>query len=336
MPDHLTSRVRRLNCAVLLGAALAGCSTNSTTSSSTAQLGASPAAKTGLNEMHSRGFGAVSSHRAASPGWMAPDAKRKKKKKTLIYWGSFDASTIDVFTAKGTDPPQKGQITTGLSNPERLFVDKSLNVYATNLGNNTITAYKRGVGSPFITISNGVNSPTGLTVDAEGTVYCANVGNQTITEYPKGKTSPSLTIDAFAEYLAIDGQDNLYASEGYNVYKYPPGSTSGTDLNLNIGSPGALEVDKSGNIIIIDESTGGIDVFQAGQTQPSKEIPVTAGYPFALSLNKKETQVYVSVEVSGGFIVQTLGYPKGTSLTTKISSKTYGEWPIAVSPDTVL
>ncbi len=335
MPYIPASLARRSGCAVLLAAALAGCSANSTTPSSNAQLGTSPSAGTRLNELHSRGFGTIANRHAASSGWIAPDAK-KKKKKTLIYWGSFDASTIDIFSAKGTNPPQKGQITTGLSNPERLFVDKSLNVYATNLGNNTITAYKRGATSPFLTISDGVNTPTGLTVDGAGTVYCANVGNSTITEYPKGQTSPSLTIDAFAEYLAADAKNNLYASGATNVYKYPPGSTSGTDLNLNIGSPGALEVDKNGNIVIIDEATGGIDIFPKGQTQPSAQIPVTAGYPYALSLNKKETQVYVSVEVYGGFIVQTLPYPKGTTLTTKISGTNYGEWPIAVSPDAAL
>jgi hypothetical protein len=328
-------QARRFGLTVLLGAAVAGCSTNATTPPGSAQPGTSPAGSVQRSMTLSRGQGTISSHQAQSPGWIAPDARRKKKK-PLIYWGSFDASTIDIFSAKGTDPPLKGQITTGLSNPERLFVDKARAVYATNLGNNTITAYKQGATSPFLTISDGVNTPTGLTVDAQGTVYCANVGNDTITEYPKGQTSPSLTVDAFAEYLAVDANDNLYASEGTNVYKFAPGSTSGTDLNLNIGSPGALEVDKNGNIIIIDESTGGIDVFPAGKTQPSQQVPVTSGYPFAISLNKAETQVYVSVEVTGGFIVQTLPYPKGTALTTKISGITYGEWPIAVSPDAAL
>ncbi|MGA8575283.1 MAG: hypothetical protein WB609_06260 [Candidatus Cybelea sp.] len=334
MPYYLPSRARRFGCAVLLGAAVAGCSMNSSsTPSSNAALGTSPAASLRRSELLSRGFGTVSSHRAQSSGWIAPDAK--KKKKALIYWGSYDASTIDVFSAKGTDPPEKGQITTGLSNPERLFVDKSLNVYATNLGNNTITAYKRGATTPFLTISDGVSTPTGLTVDAAGTVYCANVGNDTITEYSKGQTSPSLTIPTFAEYLAVDAQDNLYAS-GSAVYQFAPGSTTGKNLNLNISSPGALEVDKSGNIIAIDEGANSIDVFPAGQTQPSKKVSVTAGSAFALTLNKSETVLYASVEVSGGFIVQQLDYPNGTSLTTKISGTTYGEWPIAVSPDSVL
>jgi hypothetical protein len=269
------------------------------------------------------------------PGRISPDLRRRKP--ALIYWGSFFSSVIYIFSAKGTNPPVKGTITTGVSNPQRLFVDAASNVYATNAGNNTITAYKRGASMPFLTISNSVTNPTGLTVDAAGTVYCANFGANTITEYPKGKNSPSLTIPITSpEYLAIDTSDNLYVSSGNGVTEFPPGSTNGQNLGLTIGSPGALEVDKAGNIIIIDTSANTIDVFPAGQTTPSKEIAVTAGSPFELSLNKAETTVYASVQVTGGFIVQVLAYPNGTKLANKITALTDGEWAITVSPDAVL
>jgi hypothetical protein len=113
-------------------------------------------------------------------------------------------------------------------------------------------------------------------------------------------------------------------------------STTGKNLGLSIGSPGALEVAKSGNIIVIDAAANTIDVFPAGQTTPSKQIAVTAGSPFALSLNKAETAVYASVEVSGGFIVQDVAYPNGTTMANKITTITDGDWPIAVSPDAAL
>jgi hypothetical protein len=316
---------------VLVAAVLAGCSANTAVAPSSATAATSTVTR---DQQLSRGFGRVASRQARVSGWMTPD--KKKKPKPLMYWGSYDSNTIDIFSAKGTNPPLKGQITAGLSNPERLFVDKKLNVYATNIGNDTITAYKPGATSPFLTISNAVNSPTGLTVDSAGTVYCANVGNDTITEYPKGQTSPSVTIPAFAEYLAIDSKDNLYASEASAVYEFAPGSTSGTNLNLSVTSPGAIEVDKSGNVILLDEASNEIDVFPAGKTQPSQSVPVTAGLPFGFSLSKNEKALYVSVLVSGGFIVQQLDYPNGNSLTTKLSGLSYGEWPIAVSPDAAL
>jgi len=258
---------------------------------------------------------------------MSPDAKKKKK---LIYWGNFDSSTITIYSAKGVNGKQVGQITTGLSEPERLFVDKQGSVYATNVGNNTITGYEAGQTSPFITISNGVSTPTGLTVDAAGTIYCANVGNDTITVYPKGQTSPSLTIPYFAEYLATDAQDNLYAA-GTAVEEFAPGSTTGKDLGLP-HYPGALEVDRAGNLIVLYGST--VEYFPAGQTSPSKEINIS-GSPFALSLSKNEKQLYVSVEAGTPFIIQSIAYPKGTSFSDKLTNNG-GDWPIAVSPDNAL
>ncbi|MBV9263235.1 MAG: hypothetical protein JO324_02865, partial [Candidatus Eremiobacteraeota bacterium] len=160
--------------AVALGALLAGCASGT--------LG--PPA----------GSGSVSQPHAAATranGWISPDARRRKKK-SLIYWANYDKSKIIIFSARGVNGKQKGVITAGLSNPQRLFVDAARNVYASNISNNTITAYHQGQISPFLTLSTGVSSPTGVTVDAGGTVYCANVGNNTITEYPLGQTTPSL------------------------------------------------------------------------------------------------------------------------------------------------
>ena len=330
----IASSASRLAVFSLLGALAAGCSNSGTSSMATVPNAASTQTAARRDALEAEGLIRPSAHAANTrSGWISPDAKRKKA--GLIYWGNFDTNTIDIFSAKGVNPKMKGQIMTGLSEPERLFVDAARNVYATNLGNNTITAYKRGATSPFLTISNGVSTPTGLTVDAAGTVYCANVGNDTVTEYPKGQVSPSLTLSVFGEYLAVDSADNLYVS-GTSVIEFAPGTTAGKTLTLSIGSPGALEVDKHGNIIILDSSSNTIDVFPAGQSTPSKQIAVTSGIPFALSLNKAESQVYVSVLVSGGFIVQSLAYPNGSTLKSKLTTLPDGDWPIAASPDAVL
>lgn len=321
---------RRLAAVSLLSALAAGCSASGTTPSSAGSAGADARALSQGLALHSTQARTASD----SKGWISPDAKRKKGK-NLIYWGNFYNNTITIYSSKGVNGKQKGVITTGLSEPERLFVDKQLNVYATNLGNSTITMYKPGQTSPSLTISDGVSTPTGLTVDAAGTVYCANVGNNTVTEYPKGQTSPSVTLSAAAEYLATDAQDNLYVSTGSEVLEFAKGSTSGQNLNLNIGSPEAIEVDHSGNLIVLDWSNSDIDVFPAGQTQPSKQITVTGGFPYAFSLSKNEKQLYVSVGITGGFSVQVLAYPNGTTLSNKLTTNA-GNWPIAVSPDNAL
>jgi serine/threonine-protein kinase len=270
---------------------------------------------------------------------MAPDVKGGALN---IYWGDYYKNTIAIYPRSGINPPEKGVITKGLSHPQRLFVDGALTVYATNAGNNTITAYKRHATKPSLKISTGVNDPTGLTVDAAGTVYCANVGNDTVTVYPKGQTTPSLTIPIAGapEYLAVDASGNLYVSylggpTGTGVMEFAPASSTGKDLGLDISGGGALEVDRSGNIILIDDYGLTIDVFAAGQTEPSKKIGVGGGEIFGLSLSEKERKVFVSVETGGWFIVQQLDYPGLTSPTTKLATGA-GNWPIAVSPDAAL
>ena len=322
---------RRLAAVSLLSALAAGCSASGTTpSSSNNTIGAAQGRSLSQNRALANGRSAHTQAARTSGDRISPDAS--KKKKALIYWGNYDTNTITIYSAKGTNGKEEGTITTGLSEPERLFVDAQGSVYATNIGNNTITAYKAGKTSPFLTISNGVDSPTGITVDHAGTVYCANVGNSTITVYPKGQTSPSETISAGAEYLATDANDNLYASTFDGVVKYAPGTTTGTNLGLSIGSTGdALEVDRSGNIIYLDGTT--IDYFPAGKTSPSKQIVISSGFPFALALTKNEKQLYVSNEVGSGFEIQTVAYPKGSSLTNKLTTNA-GDWPISVIPIT--
>lgn len=267
---------------------------------------------------------------------MSPAAKGAK---AAFYWGNFDDNNIDILSAKGT---VLGQITNGVSSPERLFVDKKRNLYASEAGANSITEYAPNSTTPSLTITDGVSTPTGLVVGGDGTVYVANVGADSVTEYPAGSVSPSLTVSlsVLPENLAVDKQNNLYiqylgGNNGSGVIEVPPGQTSGTDLGLTIGSAGALELDKKGNIIILDTSIPALDVFPPKATSPSKQIAITSGSPFELSLNKKESKLYVSVSSGLSFIVQDIKYPKGTSFSNDFTTSD-GDWPIAVSPDNAL
>src|SRR5579871_6149564 len=135
---------RRFAAVSLLSALAAGCSASGSTPSSAGASARTLSQGLMLDSTPARTA-------SQSRGWLSPDAKRKKGK-DLIYWGNFDNNTITIYSSKGVNGKEKGQITTGLSEPERLFVDKQLNVYATNPGNNTITAYKPGQTSPSLTI----------------------------------------------------------------------------------------------------------------------------------------------------------------------------------------
>ena len=279
-------------------------------------------------------------HGAAARGWLSPAARAGSH---VISSGSYDDSTITIYPWKGINPQPIGTITNGLTNPERLFVDKRHNLYASSEGSTTsIVMYKPGSSSPSLIITNGVDFPTGVTVGADGTVYSANTSSGTVTEYPKGKTSPSLTITLNSETpenLAVDSHNNLYiqyegGTMGSGVIEVPPGQTAGTDLNLVISSASALSVDKAGNIVIVDQGASTLDVFKPGKTTPSKTLAL-GNFPFEMSMNSAESKVYVSNSLGSTFEIQVVDYPRLKKAETKIDP-TAGEWPIAVAPDNAL
>lgn len=329
----------RLSYLMLLSTVAVGCSTNSSVwPSGNTQVAAPLRADVRRNALLSEGFGEESIQRTRASSWIAPEVSGGRLN---IYWGNYYSNTIAIYPRSGVNPPEKGVISKGLSHPQRLFVDTALDVYATNAGNNTITAYKPNAARPSLKISAGIDTPTGLAVDADGTVYCANVGNDSITVYRKGQTIAALTtpVPGSPEYLAIDGSHNLYVSYlggplGTGVMEFAPGSTSGRDLGLDVSGAGALEVDGSGNIVITNDYGLSIDVFASNQTEPSKVVSLGGGRAFGLSLSEKEHHLFVSVETPGTFVVDQLDYPNLTNLTTKLSSGA-GNWPIAAARDAV-
>jgi DNA-binding beta-propeller fold protein YncE len=300
-----------------LAIALAGCS----------GLGSAPTAGLDARSIDARDGG------TGSHAWLSPAAKDAKGR-GVIYWANYYENYVAIFSDKGTNGKEEGEITDGIAGPYALFVDKQRNLYVANLSGG-ITVYKPGQASPFFSITD-VSDPDGLTVDAAGTVYVSNFGSNTITEFPKGKTVPSLTIGGVQPtFLATDENDNLYAVVNGMVLEFAKGSTTGKDLGLDIYEPNALEIDRSGNIIAVDKSASAIDIFLAGKTQPSRQIAVTAGTPVALSLSRSEKELYVSVETGSNYIVQVLAYPNGSTLSNKLTTGA-DYWPIAVSPDNVL
>jgi hypothetical protein len=343
----LTTRISRSLAATGVAALLAACSGGTSVSPTTntpAGLGNIPMGV----DAHVRADLLAASGRSLPPGthgavsgdWLSAAAKAGSH---VIYSGSYSNSTVTIYPWAGTNPAPIGTISTGLTNPERLFVDKNLKLYTTDEGSPTsVVVYNPGKTTPSLIITNGVNFPTGITVGADGTVYCANTGNSTVTEYPKGKKNPSLTITLSGETpenLAVDGSNNLYiqylgGTLGSGVIKVPPGMTSGTDLNLVIGSASALSVDKAGNVVILDQGSSSLDVFPAGQTTPSKTLSLGA-FPFEMSMNKAETQVYVSNDLGSVFEIQIVGYPGLKKAKPKINP-TVGDWPLAVAPDNAL
>ena len=278
-----------------LGAALAACSTggSSTPVTSPAQIGGAhvPAALARITPnrtARARGV-PVTSH-----GWLSPRAQTGKN---LVYVASNNSSNgaVYVYPSSGQDQAPIGTIVSGVSQPAGIAVDKSSNLYVANLGSSTVTVYPPGQLSPSTTYTQGVSTPQGVSVGTDGTVYIANEtgspsGAGSVTEYTGGSTSPSATITQpgmYAFAVGLDASNNLYvswfdlSSYGIAIYKYAPGSTTGTNLNLDLPEyvfPAfGIAFDHSGNLVIAVESLNHnppkfIEFFPPGATEPSRKI----------------------------------------------------------------
>jgi NHL repeat len=217
--------------------------------------------------------------------------------KNLVYVASLagSAGAVYVFPAGGQSHPPVGAIVNGISLPAGIAVDGGGSLYVANTGNNTVTVYPPGQLSPTTTYTAGVNAPQGVAVGNDGTVYVANEtgspsGAGSVTEYPAGSTSPSATITQAGMYafaVGLDASNNLYvswfdlSSFGIQIYKYAPGSTQGTNLNLNLPEyvfpVFGIAFDSAGDLVIAIEQLDHnppkyIEVFAPGATQPKKKI----------------------------------------------------------------
>ncbi|MEO6991610.1 MAG: hypothetical protein ABI202_08850 [Candidatus Baltobacteraceae bacterium] len=287
-----------------------------------------------LEAFHPLSAGSPARHAKRGGGWLSPQAAGGSG---LLYVGDFGASVVTIYPRRGVNPSPIGQITDGISSPERLFVDANGSLYASVV--NAVTVYAKGTTSPSLTITNGISGPTGVTVDSAGTVYVSNTGTSTVTEYPAGATSPSVTlaIPGTPEDLCVDSQGNLYVGGFFGssggVLEFAPGSSTGTNLGIVVGDAGGIEVDRNGNLALDDLFGDAINLYNPGQTQPYRVISLD-GLPFELAMNKKQGQLYASVLVGSSFNIERVGYPDKNP-TAKLDNAGGAAWPVAVSPDNV-
>jgi sugar lactone lactonase YvrE len=167
--------------------------------------------------------------------------------------GAAVQASANVFVSSGQ----------GLNSPGSLAFDTSGNLYAANVGNNTITRYdSSGIygGTPFVTSSQGLSGPSGLAFDTSGNLYAANVGNSTITRYDSSGNyggTPFVTSSqglSGPSGLAFDTSGNLYAANAGNstITRYDSsGNYGGTPFvtsSQGLSGPLGLAFDTAGNL----------------------------------------------------------------------------------------
>ena len=172
---------------------------------------------------------------------------------------------------------RQGQVaaTLDVDGPAGLAADASHNLYVANVaGSNTLVYAPPYNGTPTTLTDPGFR-PNGVAVDAKGNVavtsYESNsYGFGSIAFYAKGATSPTKVILADSKfagdyYCAFDASGNLYLDSKNGSGPFEAGEVVGgiagkvvkplTTANL-LQYPGGVQVTKSGQIAILDQSNG--------------------------------------------------------------------------------
>jgi DNA-binding beta-propeller fold protein YncE len=275
---------------------------------------------------------------------MAPAAKSGRG---LLYVSDNADNLVDIFDVKGKNQQPIGQITDGIAQPNGLATDKDGNLYVANgylASTSSVTVYPPGSTSPSVTYTDGILYPVGVAVQRNGRLYVANFDGYDVTEYRKGSTSPDKTIpfqslegnDPFG--LALDAHDNLFvAALGYpdaQAYEIKRGSVSPQDLGIGwIQVMHGIAVDSQGDVLIVNQGAGAVDVFPPGSNTPSEIITDGLEQPILISLNQPQTKLYVADDgLSGNGTVRVYSYPAGQLINTITFPRFAAPVGVALSP----
>ena len=170
------------------------------------------------------------------------------------------------------------QLTTGLSRPTAVAVDKNGNLYVADAGNNRIVRYPQpftnaagggllpidlvigqkgpgtgsspneGTGTPSAkTISLGGNTifQSSLVFDAQGNLYVADAGNNRVLRFPVGQLAPN-TVEPNADLVL--GQFDFVSNKAVQTQ----GQTPAQQRKDGMAAPAGLAFDQTGRLYVCD------------------------------------------------------------------------------------
>jgi hypothetical protein len=264
-------------------------------------------------------------NRPAVRAWMAHDAAASGKR---VYVGNLGANSVDIFNLRGKNQQPVGTITSGINFPGGMTVDAKGNLYVANERESdslySVTIYAKGSTTPSNVITKDLSSPTDVAVATDGTIYVTNfneLDNGYVSVYPKGNIRKEYRLSDFNGgaplSIALDKSGNIYVmydtsdTGGSAVNEYAPGATTGTNLNLSFKWGGGIQVDDSGNIILVQQlQPSAFLVFPPGQTTASKTILLPDNdQSFSMALDRKNHQLFADDQSANQ--VDDVSYPAG-------------------------
>jgi streptogramin lyase len=253
-----------------------------------------------------------------------------------------DNSQVLIYDAKTGG--QLGTITNGIGGPTGMDIDTSGDLYVANSDAEDGVEFLTGQSSPTTTFGTPGTHPWDITKCVDGTVYIAPLDSQTVAVYANGADSPTSFIsnsDSTGNFAVhCDPSGNVYVayeSSQYNearVKEFGPGGTgSGALLGPAGGYRSSLTIDANADVVFANTTTGNIEFWAPGGTQPYKKITTlqNSGTLQYLKFDSGEQLLWAQVASGGGTIAYALD-PSSGSIVEQLALVSDGGPGLAVAP----
>jgi hypothetical protein len=215
---------------------------------------------------------------------LAPDHHKKRIEKEFF----ISDTGSNVFVFKNSTYAKVGDITSGITASDGVWVDKKGNVYVANVVSNVVE-YKKGAGSPICTYSASLTDPINGTTDSAGNVYVTDFEGGAVREYAQCSNTVKATFSiSNPEGVAVDSSGDVFVSFGGNFEEFVSGV--GKELGATIGSAAGLILDNKGDLIA-DDQTGSIDLIKPPYSTATVLVSGLSD-PFHCSLNSAENLLF--------------------------------------------
>ncbi len=238
-----------------------------------------------------------------------------------LYVADYGSGTIFLF--KNHDYTPDGTITTGVSGPWGVTLDRSGNLYVANAAGANVTEYAPGTSTPSFTYSYGMNSPRLVSVDRQGNVFVSDFTDDytsgRVSEFPQGSNYPMYSCSGAAPWdIATDASGDVFVSynvrnagSGIEEFKGGLAGCSPTTLSVHVDSAMGMVLDRQNNILVADYYADRIDVIPPPYTAIARHLNTDRRGPTFISIDKANSKVFATVSGFWHSYVVVLDYPSG-------------------------
>lgn len=269
---------------------------------------------------------------AAAGAHVAPGTGKYAGVKDL-YVADYDSGSIFLFKNDGYT--RDGSITSGISGPWDVTLDRSGNLYVANAAGGNITEYAPGASTPSFTYSYGMVSPRLLAVDRRGDLFEADFTGYPyhgkVSEFAQGVNYPVHSCSLAALFaVATDSSGDVFVDYtgphggGGHIEEFKGGlaGCSPTVLGVKVDSAYGLVLDRNNNIIVADFNARRIDIIPPPYSTVTRYLKTGRRSPFFISIDRENKKLFAILSgfyhsyvfvlnYANGNVEQRLGYGRG-------------------------